>query len=167
MANPTRLQLTIGQVMGLVAGVAVVCALLVSAPFGRVMRVIGFVALPMAALVAIGLVVLQHLANPALGVGCPYCGRATLERRSVRSFGHRFYRCSHCGVRCMRVILGGWKDASGPEHDPRYQAKAEADPWSAAPGLEDEDLIASKTHHNLIQNKRNRQPQNPNGPGLE
>ncbi len=166
MANPTRVQLRIGQAMGLVAGVAVVCALLVSTPFGRILGYVGFVALPLALLVAVGMAAIHYLGNPALGAGCPYCGRATLERRSVSSFGHRFYRCSGCGVRCMRVILGGWKDASGPEHDARYQTQAEADPWTGPPGLEDEDLIASKTHHNLIQGKRNRQPHNPNGPGL-
>ena len=90
-----------------------------------------------------------------------------MERRAVSSFGARFYLCTRCGVRCMRGVFGGWEDASGPEFDEKFLKKGEGDPWSAPPGLEDEDLIYSKTHVNLVRNKRLRRPDNPNGPGLE
>jgi hypothetical protein len=79
---------------------------------------------------------------------------------------------AHCGVRCRRSLLGGyglffWRDASGPEFDALYEKPPGEDPWNAPPGLEDEDYLYSKTHLNLVRNKRRRRPENPNGPGLE
>ena len=58
-----------------------------------------------------------------------------------------------------------WEDASGPEYDANYRKKADDDPWTAPPGLEDEDLIYSKTHVNLVRNKRHRQAREPQRPG--
>ncbi len=164
MANPLRGGLTIRQWMGLIGGFAIGYALVTSV---RVGPILAFLLLPTVLVVAVASLALHSLYSPVLGAGCPYCGGLTLERRSVSSFGNRFYQCSKCGVRCMRVALGGWRDASGSEYDRRYGKKRGGDPWSAAPGLEDEDLIASKTHNNLVQSKRNRRPENPNGPGLE
>ena len=60
-----------------------------------------------------------------------------------------------------------WRDASGPEFDFLYEKPPGDDPWNAPPGLEDEDYLYSKTHLNLVRNKRRRNPDNPNGPGLE
>ena len=157
-------QFTIGRLMGVIAGVGIVCGLLMTSGANRFL---GLWLIPTLASIAFLGLVIHLLSSPVLGTGCPYCGQATLERRAISSFGYRFYRCSSCGVRCMRVILGGWKDASGPSFEHRYQAREEGDPWTAPPGLDDEDQIASKTHVNLVRSKRNRSPQNPNGPGLE
>jgi hypothetical protein len=106
------------------------------------------------------------------GHRCPVCGKRGLERRAILSFGERFFRCPSCGVRCRRSMLGGyglffWRDASGREYDALYEKPPEEDPWNAPPGLEDEEMIYSKTHLNLVRNKRRRSPENPNGPGLE
>ncbi len=165
MADRSRAQFTIAQWMGLVAAVAILYALFVWDNAAWALMALAF---PTVAVVWLAALVLHYVFNPVLGVGCPYCGGLTLERRAVSSFGERFYRCSKCGVRCRRVALGGWRDASDSRYDAKYERKERAgDPWSGAPGLEDEDLIASKTHTSLIRSKRGRRPENPNGPGLE
>jgi len=155
---------TIGQVMGLVAGVALLLAILETPGAGRFVVT---TLLPIAVLVAAPLVVANHLVDSSLGVTCPGCGKAAMERRAVASFGSRYYRCTGCGVRCRRPPFGTWEDASGPEHDDKFRRKAEEDPWTAPPGVGDDDLIYSKTHLNLVQSKRRRRPEDPNGPGLE
>jgi len=155
---------TIGQLMGLIAGFAVLWAVL-SVPGAT--RFIMTILLPMAVVVIAPLVVANHLVDSSLGVGCPGCGKPTLERRAVASFGARYFRCASCGVRCKRPAFGTWEDASGPEHDDKFRRKPDEDPWTAPPGLEDENLIYSKTHVNLVRSKRRRRPEDPNGPGLD
>jgi len=115
----------------------------------------------------------QRLVELIYGHKCPCCGARSLERRALISFGERFFLCTSCGVRCRRSLLGFynmffWRDASGPEFDHLYEKPREEDPWNAPPGLEDEDEqgIFSKTHLNLVRNKRLRTPENPNGPGV-
>ena len=150
--------------MGLIAAIAVTWALATTPGAGRFVL---SVLMPMTLVIVGPFVVLQHVASGTLGQRCPHCQAASLERRAVSSFGRRFYLCPACGVRCMRGTFGFWEDASGPEHEERYRRRPDDDPWTAPPGLEDEDLIYSKTHGNLVRNKRRRSPENPNGPGLE
>lgn len=151
--------------MGLIAAFAVAWTL-VATPGAA--RFIVWVFLPLALLILGPIAIIQHLAEGSIGLACPHCGRAGMERRAVSSFGFRYYRCTSCGVRCRKMSLFGvWQDASGPEHEEIYRKKPGDDPWSAPPGLEDEDLIGSKTHVNLVRSKRIRRPDNPNGPGLE
>jgi hypothetical protein len=151
--------------MGLIAAIAVLWALAVTPGSGQFLV---WVLLPMALLIGGPILAIHHIMDNSIGVRCPYCGGSrSMERRAVSSFGSRFYLCNGCGVRCKRGAFGTWEDASGPEYDEKYRKKADGDPWSAPPGLEDEDLIYSKTHVNLVRNKRLRRPDNPNGPGLE
>ncbi|WP_435009050.1 hypothetical protein P12x_000300 [Tundrisphaera lichenicola] len=164
MTDRSTKRWTIGRGMGLIAGLAVVWALVTTPDTGRF---IGAVLLPLTLMILGPILVIQHILDGSTGVRCPYCSAPSLERRSLSSFGSRFYLCPSCGVRCKRGALGTWQDASGPEHEERYRKKPNDDPWSAPPGLEDEDLTYSKTHGNLVRNKRLRRPENPNGPGLE
>ncbi len=123
-------------------------------------------------IVAVGLfLAARQVVDLVAGHRCPTCDKRGLERRAVLSFGERFYLCPSCGTRCRRNLIGLfgmfiWSDASGPEYDLLYQKPPEEDPWNAPPGLEDEDYVYSKTHVNLVRNKRQRHPENPNGPGL-
>lgn len=149
--------------MSLIAAIALTWAL---ATTPNSARFVVAVLLPLTLLILGPIVVLNHLFDGAIGVRCPHC-TSPLERRAVASFGSRFYLCPTCGVRCKRGAFGTWEDASGPEYDAKYRKKPGEDPWTAPPGLEDEDLIYSKTHGNLVRNKRLRRPENPNGPGLE
>lgn len=164
MATRPSGRITIGRIMTLIAGTAVLLAVANTPGAGRFLVT---TLLPIATLVVAPLVVANHLVDSTLGVSCPGCGKATLERRAVASFGSRYYRCTSCGVRCKRPPFGTWEDASGPEHDDKFRKGPEEDPWTAPPGLEDEPLIYSKTHVNLVRSKRQRRPENPNGPGLD
>ncbi len=164
MSTRPHVRFTIGQFMGLIAVIAFVWAIL-TAPGAA--RFLVTTLLPITLLIVGPLVLAHHIVDNSLGLGCPNCRRPTLERRALASFGPRFYRCASCGVRLRRVAFGTWEDASGPIHDAKFARKAGEDPWTAPPGLEDEDLIYSKTHVNLVRNKRRRQPENPNGPGLD
>jgi predicted RNA-binding Zn-ribbon protein involved in translation (DUF1610 family) len=125
------------------------------------------------AFIVFGVVVILRIVELIVGVTCPGCGEKRLERRFITSFGERFYLCPDCGVRCRRSLFGllgpfFWNDAAGPEFDAHYQKPKAEDPWNAPPGLEDDDeIVISKTHANLVKNKRLRRPDNPNGPGLE
>jgi hypothetical protein len=133
--------------------------------------VLGTVLIPSTILIICGFLAARSAIDLVMGYCCPTCNRRGLERRAVRSFGDRFYLCPACGTRCKRRVIGSfgmffWSDASGPEYDDLYRKPPEEDPWNAPPGLEDEEFIYSKTHLNLVRNKRNRHPENPNGPGL-
>jgi hypothetical protein len=131
--------------------------------------------LTLGAIVILSLILLiRRIIERNYGIPCPGCGKPVLERRSLLSFGERFYFCPDCGVRCRRSFLLGifgiasWEDASDPEFDDEYEKPKAEDPWNSPPGLEDEEeSFTSKTHANLIRNKRLRSPENPNGPGLE
>jgi hypothetical protein len=162
-------QLTIGKTMAIVAGVGVVMAIVLTPGFAPIL---GVVVLPSTILGVGAYLSGRWLIERFYGHRCPGCGVRSLERRALISFGERFFLCSTCGVRCRRKLLGFygmflWKDASSPEYDVLYQKPLDEDPWNAPPGLEDEDFIYSKTHLNLVRNKRNRHPENPNGPGVE
>jgi hypothetical protein len=166
-----RHQYTIANVMIIVAVVALVLAIAMTPGFAPIL---GIVVIP-STFAGVGIYLgWCRLIELFYGHRCPNCHVRSLERRALMSFGERFFLCTSCGVRCRRSLLGlnglfFWKDASGPEYDPIYQKSREDDPWDAPPGLEDEDEagLFSKTHMNLVRNKRRRTPENPNGPGLE
>ncbi len=164
MSTRPQVRFTIGQTMVLIASMAILWALVATPGSARFFATI---LLPIVAVVVGPVLIIHHLLDGSIGVGCPNCGEPTMERRAVSSFGSRFYRCTSCGVRCQRGPFGSWEDASGPEYEHRYRKKPQEDPWTAPPGLEDEDLIYSKTHVNLVRSKRQRRPDNPNGPGLD
>jgi hypothetical protein len=161
---PGRRHYTLGQLIGAAALAAIAVG---TAANPTLMRGILFTLIPLAILVLGPLLVIQQLAEGAFGRDCPNCGSRGMERRSVMSFGGRFHACRECGARYRRGLVGFWEDASGPEYDAHFARPAASDPWNAPPSLEDEDLIYSKTHVNLVHAKRRRNPNNPNGPGLE
>lgn len=171
MPTVPRNQFTIGQVMAIVAGVALVLGIAMTPGFAPIL---GIIVIP-SVIVAVGTYLLwNRLIEIFYGHRCPGCGDRNLERRAVQSFGERFFLCKTCGLRCRRSLIGFqglffWRDASGPEFDAIYQRHRDEDPWDAPPGVEDEDEagILSKTHMNLVRNKRLRRPDNPNGPGLQ
>jgi hypothetical protein len=72
------------------------------------------------------------------GVSCPGCGLRPLRHVGCISFGHRFYQCQDCGLRCKR---GGssepWYDASGSEDDAVYNPKAKGGPSPCSRWLPD------------------------------
>jgi hypothetical protein len=169
MLNGPHSRFTIGQAMLVVAGVAVTLGLVTTPGLARVLM--GLIIL--GTFVAIGsLLGFYRILELAYGHRCPRCHKLGMERKALLSFGERFFSCPSCGLRCRRKLFGGygeyvWKDASDPEFDALYQKAPSDDPWNAPPGLEDEDYMYSKTHLNLVRNKRRRTPDNPNGPGLE
>jgi hypothetical protein len=166
-----RSQFTIGGVMVAVAATAVVLGIALTP---GVAPILGAVVIP-STIGGVGIYLgARRLVEIFYGHRCPGCGVRGLERRGLVSFGERFYLCPRCGVRCRRNFLGFqgmffWRDASGPEFEALYEKPREEDPWNAPPGLEDEDEIGifSKTHMNLVRSKRQRRPEDPNGPGLE
>ncbi len=164
MSTRPHIRFTIGQGMGLIAAFALTWAVL-AAPGSA--RFVVTTLLPVAVLTIAPLVIAHHIVDNSIGLACPHCGRPTMGRRAVASFGPRYFRCESCGLRCKRRTFGAWEDASGPEDDAKFRKRPDEDPWTAPPGMEDEDLIYSKTHVNLVSNKRRRRPDNPNGPGLE
>ena len=166
MARVPETRFTIANMMILTAGVALALGVILTP--GLVPALGGFGI----ALVVLGLtsyLISRRVLDLTAGIECPNCGKRGLERRAIQSFGERFFLCPQCGIRCRRGLTGEtyWKDASGPEFDVVYQKPPTEDPWNAPPGLEEDDLIYSKTHVNLVYNKRRRRPEDPNGPGLE
>jgi predicted RNA-binding Zn-ribbon protein involved in translation (DUF1610 family) len=160
MAGHDRQRFTIGQIMVSIACIALAIALLVNAGAARTASIIiGLLGIGFLAVVSLVAVI-----DVGMGIRCPNCGGWTMGRTSVASFRDRFFRCSKCGIRCRRGMLSGWEDASAPEFDRFYTRKRPENPWTAPPGLEDEDLIYSKTHVNLLLNKKRR---NPNAPDQE
>jgi hypothetical protein len=169
MPTGPRSQFTIANTMVIVAATALVLGIALTPGFAPIL---GVVVIP-ATIVGIGAYLLaRRVMELVYGHRCPSCGRFRLERRAVVSFGERFFLCPHCGLRCRRSLVGVygmffWRDASGPEYDALFQKPPDEDPWNAPPDLADEEFIYSKTHLNLVRNKRRRRPENPNGPGLE
>ena len=163
-------QFTIGGVMGLVAGTAVVLAIALTPGFAPIL---GVIVIPSTIVGVGGYLAIRRLVELFYGPRCPGCRARALERRALVSFGERFFLCTACGVRCRQGGLGGygiytWKDASGPEFETRYARPAEEDPWNALPDLKDgaEAGLYSRTHLNLVRSKRERRPKDPNGRGL-
>ena len=163
MPTRNRPRWTIGQLMLLIAFVAILAAMFTIPPESRGLLV-GIVAVAMGILLPLHRI--QMMVEAGLGVGCPSCGRRGMERRAMASFGDRYFLCPTCGARKKRGLLGIWSDASGADFDDLYAKKKVEDPWSAPPGLEDDDVAYSKTHLNLVRNKRRRRPDDPNGPGV-
>ena len=162
--DPTAAALTIGQVMGLIAAFAVLWALAVTPTRAGSSSA---VLLPLALLI-VGPIA-GHPPHPRrLGRGAlPVLRRGrSMERRAVSSFGAGSTGATPAGSAAAR----GVRDLGG-----RLRARSTTTSSGRRPrttlvgpaGLEDEDLIYSKTHVNLIRNKRLRRPDNPNGPGLE
>lgn len=169
MPTGPRSQFTIANTMVVVAGIAVVLGIGLTPGFAPIL---GVVVIPSIIVGAGAYLGGRRLVELAYGHRCPGCHRLRMERKAVVSFGERFFLCPHCGLRCRRSLLGlygmfFWRDASGPEYDALYQKPREDDPWNAPPDLADEDFLYSKTHLNLVRNKRRRHPEDPNGPGLE
>jgi hypothetical protein len=170
MASRPDSRFTIANLMVLIASTALALAMITIPGFGSVL--IAYVILAFLLVVSIFLTV-RRVMELVYGLDCPACGQRGLERRSILSFGERFFSCPACGIRCRRGLYSAfgfflWKDASSPQYDTHYQRPVEEDPWNAPPGLEDEEeSVTSKTHANLVRNKRLRTPENPNGPGLE
>lgn len=157
MAKDERRQITIGQLMMASAVVSLAISVFVNPGTARTVSVLaGFVG---AAFIAVALFI--AIVDLGLGVRCPHCGEWTMSRVSLSSFRDRFYRCTACQARCRRGFLRGWDDASGPEFDPIYTRKRPENPWTALPGVEDEDLVYSKTHVHLLLNKQRRNPNPP------
>jgi hypothetical protein len=171
MPTGTRSRFTIARLMVIVAGTALVLGIALTP---GVAPIFGEVVIP-SVIAGVGIYLgSRRLVELFYGHRCPGCGVRGMERRAVRSFGERFFLCKHCGVRCSRSLLGisgnfFWRDASGPEFHALYDRTKEEDPWNGPPGLEDDNdpAFVSKTHLNLVRSKRQRRPENPNGPGLE
>ena len=163
MTEPNRQRVTIGQGMIAIALLAVAAALVANPGAARTTSIVlGFIGVAF-----LGVVTAVAGFDLLLGVRCPRCSGWTMGRTSVTSFRDRYFRCARCGARCRRGMLRGWEDASGPEFDPFFTRKRAENPWTALPGLEDEDLVYSKTHLNLLINKKRRNPNAPDqGEGL-
>lgn len=171
MTTGTRRQITIAQTMLLVAAIALVLGIAMTPGFAPIL---GMVVIPSTVGGVAFYLFGSRLVELVAGQQCPACRVRGMERRGLVSFGERYFLCRSCGVRCRRNLLGfggtfHWKDASGPEYAAFYDKPASDDPWNAPPGLEDDDErgLFSKTHLNLVRNKRRRTPESPNGPGLE
>jgi hypothetical protein len=171
MASRPGSRFTIGQGMIVVAAIAAALYGVMSPGF--LSFAISYLSLA-AILILFVVLLIRRVVERNNGIVCPGCGKRGLERRSILSFGERFFLCPDCGVRCRRSFLLGligiaaWEDASAQEFDVYYEKPKAEDPWNSPPGLEDEDeSFSSKTHANLVRNKRLRSPENPNGPGLE
>jgi predicted RNA-binding Zn-ribbon protein involved in translation (DUF1610 family) len=157
MANADRPTITIGQWMVTIAVVGLIIALLANQSTARGFSITaGF--LGTAFIFVVGCMAAVDF---FLGIRCPRCGKWTMGRTSIASFRDRFFRCSTCGVRARRGLLRGWEDASAREFDHYYARKRPENPWTAPPGVEDEDLVYSKTHVNLLLNKKRRNPDAP------
>ena len=171
MPTGPRSQFSIGRMMVVIAGIALVLAIIMTPGFAPTL---GLIVIP-STIVSVGAYLgARRLIELFYGHRCPGCGVRSLERRALVSFGERFFLCTRCGVKCRRSLLGAqgmfhWRDASGPEYAAYFEKAREEDPWNGPPGLEDEDEQGyfSKTHLNLVRNKRRRTPENPNGPGVE
>jgi predicted RNA-binding Zn-ribbon protein involved in translation (DUF1610 family) len=96
-----------------------------------------------------------------LGVPCPACGARPMARTAIANFSDRYYRCGSCRFRGRRDTFRGWNDAGAAEFDEFFERKRPENPWTQPPGMEDEDLIYSKTHVNLLLNKKRRNPDPP------
>jgi len=157
MAKVNSRHITIGQFMVAIAIVSLVVAVLANPGAAQSVSIVaGFLG---ATFLAVALFV--AILDLSMGVRCPHCGEWAMSRVAVSSFRDRFYRCTSCQARCRRGFLRGWDDASDPEFDPVYTRKRPENPWTALPGVEDEDLVYSKTHVNLLLNKQRRNPNPP------
>lgn len=162
MTETDRQRFTIGQGMVAIGLLAVAIALVVNPGVARPAAI----AVGGLGVIFLGVVSVVAAADFVLGIRCPLCGGWSMGRTSVASFRDRYFRCSTCGARCRRGLFRGWEDASASEFDAYYTRKRPENPWTAPPGLEDEDLIYSKTHLNLLVNKKRRNPDPPDqGPG--
>lgn len=162
MASEDDRRITIGRAMVAIAVAGLLIALVANPGASRgASMVVGFMGATFVAVVACTAVV-----DYILGIRCPACGCWSMGRTSIASFRDRFFRCASCGLRARRGLFRGWEDASAPEFDRFYGRKRPENPWTAPPGVEDEDLIYSKTHVNLLVNKKRRNPNPPDqGPG--
>jgi hypothetical protein len=157
MAGDDRQRITLGQWMVTIAVVGVLVAILVNPRAARGMSITAGV---VGAIFLIGVASMASV-DFVLGIRCPACGKWTMGRTAMASFRDRFFRCATCGLRARRGLFSGWADASAPEFDRYYSRKRPENPWTAPPGVEDEDLVYSKTHVNLLLNKKRRNPNPP------
>ncbi len=157
MPNADRPKITIGQWMVTIAVVGLIVAVLANPGSARGVSItFGFLGIVF--LIVVGTMAAVDF---LLGIRCPRCGKWTMGRTSIASFRDRFFRCATCGVRARRGLFRGWEDASSAEFDRFYARKRPENPWTAPPGVEDEDLVYSKTHVNLLLNKKRRNPDAP------
>ncbi len=157
MAPYGRERMTIAKLMTIVACMALLIAVLANPGALRTVSIIAGLIGGLCVVLAVMIAVFDL----CIGVRCPNCGAWAMARVSVTSFRDRYFQCTACQARCRRGFLRGWGDASGSEFDHIYGRKRPENPWTAAPRLEDEDLIDSKTHVNLLINKKRRNPNPP------
>jgi hypothetical protein len=151
LQTPLKLRYTIGQLMALIAAFACVLAL----PIVMAHATAADVAFMTCVLALPGIfLVLNFLIELVFGIQCPACSRWTLKRLA-RS--RRYYQCPSCGARVKRsgFGLGVWRNASGPEHDAKYQPKTRERRWG---GFAVPENPGDTTSGLLLHNKRVRHP---------
>jgi hypothetical protein len=94
---------------------------LISFEFGRL--VLFFVGSFLAAAFVLSRALYKGVLLPLFrGLQCPSCQEWGLVYVACVSFGHRFYRCDHCGQRCKRQDHESrWVDASGESDADMYK----------------------------------------------
>jgi DNA-directed RNA polymerase subunit RPC12/RpoP len=159
MASGGPVRFTIGWIMVGIAILAVVIAGLLNSEVLKWAAVTVLIGMVVAFRISqfLGFLALE----PFLGIRCPACGSRPMARTAIASFADRYYRCGSCSFRGFRDSWREWHDAGAAEYDEFYTRKRPENPWTQPPGLEDEDLIYSKTHVNLLLNKKRRNPNPP------
>jgi hypothetical protein len=155
MTRGNSLKMTIGGIMGLIVVVALVIGAIRDTELARAISIIGGFVGFVFLVIALCVMIIDML----IGVRCPHCGAWTMARTSVISFRDRYFQCGTCRVRCRRGVLLNWQDASDRQFDRFFTRDRPENPWTAPPGVadEEENLIYSKTHGNLLRNKQRRQ----------
>jgi hypothetical protein len=120
-----------------VAAALLVCALAAIYTYGTVVTIL--VGGSISALFSLPYMFVKLVIIPlTFGVRCPGCGGCELRYVGCISFGHRFYQCSECGLRCKRDnSFEPWEDASGPQDDAVYDPKAKGGPSPCSGWLPD------------------------------
>ena len=97
-----------------------------------------------------------------MGTLCPSCGDGKMKRVAISTFGYRYFRCDHCRARWKKGPFRLWESAETEEDAPRFARKVVEDPWTLPPGMTDDDeVVWSKTHTNLLMSKHRRNPDAP------
>lgn len=138
-------RLTISRLMAVVVVVAILCWL---PRLQNPSEITGWLVLVCAISV---FVVTSVLFDSFVGYKCPGCSQYSLNRLA-RNW--RYFRCSGCGMRLKRSILGPWQDASGPKDEKIYRRKPGAAKWQ---GFSAPEHLDGTTSGALLRNKRQRQ----------
>jgi hypothetical protein len=157
-------QMKLGEAMVAVAAAALVIAVIANPWASNRVSNGGVVVLSLIGRSVGTILLVLFILRLVLARRCPQCGKWTMGRSTLISFSYyRYARCSTCGIRARRnwYGIGGWEDANAREYDYFYDKKRPENPWTQPPGMEDEDLIYSKTHVHLLLNKKHRNPNPP------